>query len=127
MDEIRKIKRVYKYIKYYKKKEVIDILNQTVYCSSKFKSHINEASVKLNLPEDVVEQSVKSMIEFVCITAFSTKNPVMKFIFPYFLKFIVNNSIENKNSNYHKENIEKKFDYIKINNRKKITFLKSKK
>ena len=45
----------------------------------------------------------------------------------YFLKFIINNSIENKNSVYYKENLEKEFDYIKINRKKKITFLKSKK
>ena len=127
MTEIRKVKRVYKYVKYYNKKEVLDILENSVYCSFKFNSHINETAQKLNLPEDVVMQSVKSMIEFICITAFTTKIPVMKFLIPYFLKFIINNSIENKNSVYYKENLEKEFDYIKINRKKKITFLKSKK
>lgn len=127
MTEIRKIKRVYKYVKYYQKKEVLRILENDVYSSSKFKSHINEVSVKLNLPEDVVLESVKSMIEFILITALTTKNPVMKFLIPYFLKFIVNNSIENPNSIYHKNNIEKEFDFIKINRQKKVTFLKLKK
>ena len=89
MTEIRKVKRVYKYVKYYKKKEVLDILENSVYCSFKFNSHINETAQKLNLPEDVVMESVKSMIEFICITAFTTRNPVMKFLIPYFLKFIV--------------------------------------
>lgn len=127
MISIRKLKRIYKYVKYYKKKEVLEILENSVYTSSKFKSHLNETAVKLNLPEDVVEATIKSMIEFICITALTTKNPVMKFIIPYFLKFIVNNSVENQNSIYHKENVEKEFNNIKINNRKKLTFLNSKK
>lgn len=108
------------------KKDVLEKLEKDVFSDDIFKSHIKETSLKLNVPEEVVEKIVKHYITYFSLLMNTIVKHKRRFVVYCFFYIDIEDNYYKEGSKYSKEFLEQKFPSIskfiskKIRNFKKV-------
>lgn len=96
------------------KEEMDIVLNEHVFDDYNFKRHIQEVSIKLQIPEDVVESVIKHYLSFICYEMIKIRKIRRRIVIYGFFFLDILEPYYDVNSKYYWKFVKKHFPGIQL-------------